>query len=143
MFFSVFSILEFILLIVNGFAIINRERVLNKYLKNRSVGFSSNTDGSIILRLTHLILSIQTVLRSNSLLKTNSLYMTTFSPSYNSEYCYNCFQSCIWLAMGSDNDQQLIYCYNKGCGKKFNPDENNEGLSYMLANINFYPFSNH
>lgn len=29
--------------------------------------------------------------------------------------------------MGSDNDQQLIYCYNKGCGKKFNPDENNEG----------------
>uniref|UniRef100_A0A914DQM4 Immediate early response 3-interacting protein 1 n=1 Tax=Acrobeloides nanus TaxID=290746 RepID=A0A914DQM4_9BILA len=63
MFFSLFSLLEFILLITNGFAIINKERVLNKFIKSRQHSFDSNDSNSITLRLVNLILSIQTVLR--------------------------------------------------------------------------------
>uniref|UniRef100_A0AC35F5W1 Immediate early response 3-interacting protein 1 n=1 Tax=Panagrolaimus sp. PS1159 TaxID=55785 RepID=A0AC35F5W1_9BILA len=60
--FSLYSILEFTLLILNGFCIINKERVLNKYLRNNQHSFHSD-DQSIIMRLVNLILSIQTVLR--------------------------------------------------------------------------------
>ena len=37
MFFSLYSLLEFLLLILNGFAIINRERVLNKVGKKETL----------------------------------------------------------------------------------------------------------
>uniref|UniRef100_A0AC34QLS4 Immediate early response 3-interacting protein 1 n=1 Tax=Panagrolaimus sp. JU765 TaxID=591449 RepID=A0AC34QLS4_9BILA len=60
--FSLYSILEFVLLILNGFAIVNKERVLDKYLRNHQHSFHSN-DASVMMRLVNLILSIQTVLR--------------------------------------------------------------------------------
>uniref|UniRef100_A0A7E4VB62 Immediate early response 3-interacting protein 1 n=1 Tax=Panagrellus redivivus TaxID=6233 RepID=A0A7E4VB62_PANRE len=60
--FSLYSILEFTLLVLNGFAIVNKERVLNKYLKNNQHSFHGE-DSSVTMRLVHLILSIQTVLR--------------------------------------------------------------------------------
>jgi len=62
MFFSLYSLLEFALLILNGFAIINRERVLNKYLQGKQHSFDAS-DSSVTLRLVNLIVSIQTVLR--------------------------------------------------------------------------------
>ena len=73
--------LEFSLLFLNGLAIINRERVLNKvyypktflknetnlhmvqYLISRQGNFHSDNDNSVVLRLVNLILAIQTVLR--------------------------------------------------------------------------------
>ncbi|KAI1724912.1 CHORD domain-containing protein [Ditylenchus destructor] len=88
MFFSLYSILEFVLLVLNGFAIINRERVLNKIVKQRQHSFDGS-DSSVTYRLVNLILSIQTVLRV-PLIFANSL------------------------------------CYNKGCGEKFDPAENNK-----------------
>uniref|UniRef100_A0A183C5Y9 2-oxoisovalerate dehydrogenase subunit beta, mitochondrial n=1 Tax=Globodera pallida TaxID=36090 RepID=A0A183C5Y9_GLOPA len=60
---SLFTMLEFSLLVLNGIAIINRERVLNKYLMNRQHGFGTESDQSVVFRLVHLILAIQTVLR--------------------------------------------------------------------------------
>ncbi|KAE9546282.1 hypothetical protein FO519_010506 [Halicephalobus sp. NKZ332] len=61
--FSLYSILEFTLLILNGFAIVNKERVLNKYLRNNQHSFHQSNDESVVMRLVNLILSIQTVLR--------------------------------------------------------------------------------
>ncbi|KAI6182092.1 Macrophage erythroblast attacher [Aphelenchoides bicaudatus] len=63
MFFALFSLVEFFVLILNGFAIVNRERVLNKYLKNRQHSFDHQQQESAIFRLVQLIVSIQTVLR--------------------------------------------------------------------------------
>nr|CAD2142770.1 unnamed protein product [Meloidogyne enterolobii]CAD2142858.1 unnamed protein product [Meloidogyne enterolobii]CAD2174982.1 unnamed protein product [Meloidogyne enterolobii]CAD2177271.1 unnamed protein product [Meloidogyne enterolobii]CAD2177294.1 unnamed protein product [Meloidogyne enterolobii] len=60
---SLYQILEFSLLVVNGFAIINKERVLNKYLKNRQHSFHEDSENSIVLRLVNLVLAVQTVLR--------------------------------------------------------------------------------
>ncbi|KAF7637708.1 hypothetical protein Mgra_00002967 [Meloidogyne graminicola] len=60
---SLYQILEFSLLVVNGFAIINKERVLNKYLKNRQNSFHEDNENSISLRLVNLVLAVQTVLR--------------------------------------------------------------------------------
>ncbi|KAL7078976.1 hypothetical protein ACQ4LE_001040 [Meloidogyne hapla] len=60
---SLYQILEFSLLVVNGFAIINKERVLNKYLKNRQHSFHEDSENSITLRLVNLVLAVQTVLR--------------------------------------------------------------------------------
>ncbi|KAI1715453.1 CHORD domain-containing protein [Ditylenchus destructor] len=90
MFFSLYSILEFVLLVLNGFAIINRERVLNKIVKQRQHSFDGS-DSSVTYRLVNLILSIQTVLRV-PLIFANS----------------------------------LVICYNKGCGQKFDPADNNK-----------------
>uniref|UniRef100_A0A915EFX4 Immediate early response 3-interacting protein 1 n=1 Tax=Ditylenchus dipsaci TaxID=166011 RepID=A0A915EFX4_9BILA len=63
MFFSLYSLLEFLLLVLNGFAIINRERVLNKFIKQRQHSFSGSEDSSVAYRFVNLVLSIQTVLR--------------------------------------------------------------------------------
>nr|CAD2203723.1 unnamed protein product [Meloidogyne enterolobii] len=60
---SLYQILEFSLLVVNGFAIINKERVLNKYLKSRQHSFHEDSENSIVLRLVNLVLAVQTVLR--------------------------------------------------------------------------------
>lgn len=62
MFFSLWNLLEFLLLVLNGFAIINRERVLNKYIKQRQHSFDSG-ENSVAYRFVNLVLSIQTVLR--------------------------------------------------------------------------------
>ncbi|CAD5209419.1 unnamed protein product [Bursaphelenchus xylophilus] len=63
MFFALFSLIEFFVFILNGFAIVNRERVLNKYLKSREHSFDSQSQDSAVFRLVQLIISIQTVLR--------------------------------------------------------------------------------
>uniref|UniRef100_A0A915EGX0 Immediate early response 3-interacting protein 1 n=1 Tax=Ditylenchus dipsaci TaxID=166011 RepID=A0A915EGX0_9BILA len=65
MFFSLYSLLEFLLLVLNGFAIINRERVLDKIIAKRQLTFEdqSSEGSSVTYRLVQLVLSIQTVLR--------------------------------------------------------------------------------
>ncbi|KAI6221317.1 Macrophage erythroblast attacher [Aphelenchoides fujianensis] len=63
MFFALFSLVEFFVFILNGFAIVNRERVLNKYLKNRQHSFDHRQEEGPLVRLAQLIVSIQTVLR--------------------------------------------------------------------------------
>lgn len=63
MFFALFSLLEFFVLVLNGFAIVNRERVLNKYLKKRQHSFDQHANESALYRLVQLIISLQTVLR--------------------------------------------------------------------------------
>ncbi|KAI6179661.1 Immediate early response 3-interacting protein 1 [Aphelenchoides besseyi] len=63
MFFAFFSLIEFFVFILNGFAIVNRERVLNKYLNKRQHSFDNRQDDSALYRLAQLIISIQTVLR--------------------------------------------------------------------------------
>jgi len=73
MFISFYSIFEFTLLILNGFAIINRERVLNKFL-NRQHTFNNESENSVLLRLVYLIQSIQIVLRV-PLIAANSIFI--------------------------------------------------------------------
>ncbi|CAD5206536.1 unnamed protein product [Bursaphelenchus okinawaensis] len=63
MFFALFSLIEFFVFVLNGFAIVNRERVLNRYLKSREHSFDNQHQDSAFYRLVQLIISIQTVLR--------------------------------------------------------------------------------
>lgn len=32
-------------------------------------------------------------------------------------------------------EEILLYCYNRGCGKKFNPNNNKEGMLFILKCI--------
>ncbi|KAK0423706.1 hypothetical protein QR680_008288 [Steinernema hermaphroditum] len=61
---SFYGLLEASLLVVNGLAIINRERVLNKIVKNNQYSsFDSNQQNSVKMQLVNLVTAVQTVMR--------------------------------------------------------------------------------
>ncbi|TKR96397.1 hypothetical protein L596_010416 [Steinernema carpocapsae] len=64
---SFYGLLEAMLLVVNGIAIINRERVLNKIVKNSQFQTFDNTQqNSVKLQMVNLAIAIQTVTRNRN-----------------------------------------------------------------------------
>uniref|UniRef100_A0A1I7Z1U7 Immediate early response 3-interacting protein 1 n=1 Tax=Steinernema glaseri TaxID=37863 RepID=A0A1I7Z1U7_9BILA len=60
---SFYGLLEASLLVVNGLAIVNRERVLNKIVKNSQYSSFDNQESSVKMQLVNLVIAVQTVMR--------------------------------------------------------------------------------
>uniref|UniRef100_A0AC35TNP2 Immediate early response 3-interacting protein 1 n=1 Tax=Rhabditophanes sp. KR3021 TaxID=114890 RepID=A0AC35TNP2_9BILA len=62
---SFYNLIEASLLVLNGIAIINRERVLNKWLQKRQGSFEYGNQGQAGAtdQILNLIVSVQTVMR--------------------------------------------------------------------------------
>uniref|UniRef100_A0A0K0F7W4 Immediate early response 3-interacting protein 1 n=1 Tax=Strongyloides venezuelensis TaxID=75913 RepID=A0A0K0F7W4_STRVS len=61
-----YNLLEASLLVLNGIAVINRERVLNKWLKSRQTSFDygqPHVSTGAADQILNLIVSVQTVMR--------------------------------------------------------------------------------
>uniref|UniRef100_A0A1I7Z1P5 Immediate early response 3-interacting protein 1 n=1 Tax=Steinernema glaseri TaxID=37863 RepID=A0A1I7Z1P5_9BILA len=61
---SFYGLLEASLLVVNGLAIVNRERVLNKIVKNSQYSSFDNQESSVKMQLVNLVIAVQTVMRT-------------------------------------------------------------------------------